>query len=444
MVRRLITRGGWVVDAILFALVALMCFFTPLRLRAAATFSQLDQDSNFVQNRFNITADEGRVGQPLRTSTSTELFVLYTGTVQGCVMGSMPIRQYATFSDWENLTNASSASAVRFWEVSPTGTAVSRDEFITGTTATISGRFIVQYSTSSFTSWDSSKFYSFYANGDCGDVSRKITLRGSGVSDTSQPINFRTKMFFIASDTFEDLLTGNDKIQFVNPINGMQTLNFNAWVVQVAAGTTSTNRDVQIYYSRFSSSTFEYQNGSTVSGANSGSYQVTIPKTQPLMFAPLPSPTRWYAQAVIRDNSVAIASTTIFFDVYQTLPSSTQPDANPCDNPVDYCGGGNESSTGILAGFKRGICETLVCLFVPPAQTINQFSQLKDSLSNKPPFGYIGVIASATAAFASGTTTSTLQGSTLPIFSILAVIITTGFAILALLYLYKRFVHFEP
>jgi len=80
------------------------------------------------------------------------------------------------------------------------------------------------------------------------------------------------------------------------------------------------------------------------------------------------------------------------------VTSTAAGDTNTCDTNSDF--------------FSRGMCSMFQWLFVPAPSTITAFSDLKEQVQNKPPFGYVTVFSAQIGNLSNATsTTNTFYGT---------------------------------
>lgn len=107
--------------------------------------------------------------------------------------------------------------------------------------------------------------------------------------------------------------------------------------------------------------------------------------------------------------------------------------------------------------FYRSMCHMFVFLFKPLPESLDNFTVLKETLKKKPPFGYIeNIITTVSSTINTTSSTSSTYSNTttlafldndfkkFPIYSYIYNIFTYSIWIGLLIYMYKRFKHFNP
>lgn len=227
--------------------------------------------------------------------------------------------------------------------------------------------------------------------------------------------------FFLINTT-----TAQTTISFTNTASS--TNDFDNWLLSVYNATgidhTSDWQMVVKYGTADQENLLLYSDLSANTGPNADNSPGTyypIKKKTPL----LPGFT-FYARAYLYsttdknyfDSAHLIASSTVLefiitaggkVELFGQPPSTTAFDY--LGNP--YADNNSVTSTGNIYTcnpsdplFTRSLCKMFVFLFVPSPETFTRFTELKASLQNKPPFGYVTVYTNALNGLGSATSTS--------------------------------------
>jgi len=263
-------------------------------------------------------------------------------------------------------------------------------------------------------------FYGSHYNSGTGVVKGRHT-------DTTKAIGCNKTNFDVTSGTIVDYATscgGTERIYFkangdlvstitfTQPVASQELTDFSNWYLTYGYATTTPlgggtgDSNITIYYSKTSSSTATYTDSATTYQTVSDVQSATVPKSHALVQIPEINNTQWWVWGKLFDfyGNVAASSTPFQFgvdipgDITFTSASTTADLATTCD-----------SSSGV---FANSLCKLLQAVFYPSQQSIDNFSDLKAALENKPPFGYISSFNDAMGDLSSGAS-STLDLSDL-------------------------------
>ncbi len=273
-----------------------------------------------------------------------------------------------------------------------------------------------QFSGSTFTSGGADASFNKSTALPVGSYTAQVSL----IDATNGSSVFRTNL------SFTIVSAPPTSVSLLYPTNGTTSPDFSNWVIgwsgDVPYGT------MHVVYG-MSSSSLNYDDSVDFDPFISAN-PLPITKSQPLFFIPLAIPATWYAQ--VEDIG---ATETVFSDIvsFEIDPNFENPTSTATDTtlagPFLGVGGGETSSTipnpttnceytssSFLAdpvgNIQNGICNALVFLFIPNSaeQTAMnaKFNDTWTQISNRVPFGYVGIIMAAFQSFKEGATTSTL------------------------------------
>lgn len=263
-------------------------------------------------------------------------------------------------------------------------------------------------------------FYGSHYNSGTGVVKGRTV-------DTTKAIGCGKSNFNVTSGTIVDYTTscgGTERIYFkangdlvstitfTQPVASQELTDFSNWYLTYGYATTTPlgggtgDSRITVYYSTTSSSTATYTDSATTYQTVSDVQSATVPKSRALIQIPEVNGKDWWVWGKLFDfyGNVAASSTPFQFsvdipgDITFTSASTTAELATTCD-----------SADG---AFANSICKLLQAVFYPSQQSIDNFSDLKDALENKPPFGYISSFNDAMGDLSSGAS-STLDLSDL-------------------------------
>jgi len=183
--------------------------------------------------------------------------------------------------------------------------------------------------------------------------------------------------------------------------SGFSSLATSSWAIGVKYGLSSGN-----YFG------LDWQ---PIQTSNLNANYAVFEKITP--FAPS---TTWYATAYIWqtrdtvefDTNIVITSTEYVFEINSSRITSGTSGwflANDATSSDQF--GAEYSCDPNTNFFQRSLCNMFLFLFYPRQESINQFSNLKGVMENKPPFGYFTVYTQQLQLLENATsTTSTLSG----------------------------------
>ena len=196
------------------------------------------------------------------------------------------------------------------------------------------------------------------------------------------------------------------------PASSTATADFSSWWLTWGTGLTATGTlAVQYSAPNGSSSTFpsiDYGPNDfdrSVFPYSSWNYWA-IAKQYTLNYPPLLPPITYYAQPLVLtpgSSTVRYAGDVISF----TITGGTGSGYGGVTSTLTI------ASTSIACNsgnwFSDGICGALSFLFVPASSSLSQYSDLKDAIVKKPPFGYFALMHDAWAGLAQGTSSVMLM-----------------------------------
>lgn len=129
---------------------------------------------------------------------------------------------------------------------------------------------------------------------------------------------------------------------------------------------------------------------------------------------PLAFNTTYFAYANILDNSTSTpyaTSSMISFTTggFADMVASTSLPQFPIGEASTTCSG--------YGWIGSELCQVGVFLFVPSAETLNQFTAIKNTVANKPPFGYFTMMKNALLGLSNSSTSVIINASTSAAFS---------------------------
>jgi hypothetical protein len=222
---------------------------------------------------------------------------------------------------------------------------------------------------------------------------------------------------------YGDPFTTPTDISFIIPTASTTHTDFPNWAVALTGAATTTGRGIWIDYSQSSSlvgvtapgESFEDQFNNYIFPTDGTFF---FPKKKKLILPPQAQPQTWYARALYVDESdpssptyllPLATSSLISFDIVYDI----QVDATTCSLPSSTfsgCGTASDFIADPLGTIKNGICTALVCSFVPPQSSWDQFNSLGTLFASKPPFGYFTAIKTDLTALKNGTSSNQLSG----------------------------------
>lgn len=210
-----------------------------------------------------------------------------------------------------------------------------------------------------------------------------------------------TAPYFIAGETFNDVLPIPSGVAFFNPQNGTSTPDFQAWAVD-ATNIDSTGT-LSVDYGTVSSS-LTYSDSMEIL-PSTGTVRWVFTKSQPLLFPPLVAPATWYAQAVFLGAHGGTFSNIISFSV----TGSTTTGAFAPPNSTTTISESTQACDPNGGFFTTSFCNIMVWLFVPSNDRAAALSDFFNTfVAHKPPFGYLTAVVGAFSSFTNATATLTL------------------------------------
>jgi hypothetical protein len=196
-------------------------------------------------------------------------------------------------------------------------------------------------------------------------------------------------------------------IAFLIPQNNASTSDFSRWQVHLENLVQNTTYSVSVAYTLTPISSGGLTDTLTFNSGGGGAPQnIYIPKSAPLAYAI--SNSNWVATSTLISSGTSLATSTAVFTIFaqsfnfssstQTaLPTGTSTLTATCD-----------PNSGFV---NNSLCNIFVFLFVPSQDALNNFSLLKTSYQNKPPFGYFTSIETSLSGLQNGTSSIVLMSS---------------------------------
>lgn len=235
-----------------------------------------------------------------------------------------------------------------------------------------------------------------------------------GLSGTSGVYWYYRNGYYIGEDTliqapYYEFSQGGSTpstptIAFSYPI--ATTTPFDNWQF-ILQNSTSTTPSFVVRYSRNSSSSAEldqfststtslYDVGMSNKASSTTPFYAEVFKANQLWYPPLSSPVLWFAKVYVLDdgyNTVA-SSSVISFNYY---PSGTPPVSTTTVAEAEIAC----TSGGF---FENTFCDIISYLFYPSDNVLGKYTNIKNELSTKPPFGYFSSISTALSNINTSTT----------------------------------------
>lgn len=218
--------------------------------------------------------------------------------------------------DWSMQQEALGGFPYKFWKVASSGLNVyySPNTLWNGSyiPAGFSGLIAFQLPSMSF---QTSYSYAFKANVEQGTMAASCAVSSTLISFKADGASQGNTLWSIYSNSLNEAFTSSEGyIDFVFPQDQTSTSDFLNWTVQLAnLSVTSSTRNLKVFYATSSagvSTSTAYLNSAITSNSNTGTFQVSFPKTLAL------SNGVWYAKAqVLNNNTVIDESLIISFTV---------------------------------------------------------------------------------------------------------------------------------